>query len=107
VFPRDIVCLRNMSINTLHKGDDDDNNNNNNNKHQGLDPLIRSVSKVTTTLSDVSSVFQLFSFLVACSSTISKGFGFVASFASVETSSVCIHLRILSSMPVICSSRRM
>ena len=31
----DIVCLRNMSINTLHKGDDDDddddNNNNNNN----------------------------------------------------------------------------
>jgi len=31
VFPRDIVCLRNMSINTLHKGDDDDDNNNNNN----------------------------------------------------------------------------
>ena len=26
-----IVCLRNISINTLHKGDDDDNNNNNNN----------------------------------------------------------------------------
>ena len=36
VFPRDIICLRNISINTLHKGDDDDdddddNNNNNNN----------------------------------------------------------------------------
>ena len=35
MFPRDIVCLRNVSINTLHKGDDDDydndNNNNNNN----------------------------------------------------------------------------
>ena len=35
MFPRDIVCLRNMSISTLHKGDDDDddddNNNNNNN----------------------------------------------------------------------------
>ena len=37
MFPRDIVCLRNISINTLHKGDDDDddddddNNNNNNN----------------------------------------------------------------------------
>jgi len=38
VFPRGIVCLRNISINTLHKGDDDDdddddddNNNNNNN----------------------------------------------------------------------------
>jgi len=29
VFPRDIVCLRNIS--TLHKGDDDDDNNNNNN----------------------------------------------------------------------------
>ena len=27
--PRDIVCLRNMSINTLHKGDDDDDDNNN------------------------------------------------------------------------------
>ena len=35
MFPRDIVCLRNISINTLHKGDDDDDddddNNNNNN----------------------------------------------------------------------------
>ena len=30
MFPRDIVCLRNMSISTLHKGDDDDDNNNNN-----------------------------------------------------------------------------
>jgi hypothetical protein len=33
--PKDIVFLRNISINTLHKGnddhDDDDNNNNNNN----------------------------------------------------------------------------
>ena len=25
------VCLRNISINTLHKGDDDDDDNNNNN----------------------------------------------------------------------------
>ena len=24
LLPRDIVCLRNISINTLHKGDDDD-----------------------------------------------------------------------------------
>jgi len=31
VFPRDIVCLRNISINTLHKGNDDDDDNNNNN----------------------------------------------------------------------------
>ena len=29
LFPRDMICLRNISINTLHKGDDDDNNNNN------------------------------------------------------------------------------
>jgi len=34
LFPKDIVCLRNKYINTLHKEeeeDDDDNNNNNNN----------------------------------------------------------------------------
>ena len=36
MFPRDMVCLRNVSVDTLHKGDtedddDDDNNNNNNN----------------------------------------------------------------------------
>ena len=29
IIIRDIVCPRNMSVNTLHKGDDDDNNNNN------------------------------------------------------------------------------
>jgi len=28
VFPRDIVCLRNISINTVHKGDDDDDDDN-------------------------------------------------------------------------------
>jgi len=62
------------------------------NKHQGLDPLIRSVSRVTTVLANVSSVFQLFFFLVVCSDTISKGFGLVAFFASAKASSVCIHL---------------
>jgi hypothetical protein len=36
MFPRDMVCLRNISVVTLHAGDiddddDDDNNNNNNN----------------------------------------------------------------------------
>jgi hypothetical protein len=36
VFPRDIVCLRNMSINTLHKGDDDDDDDNNNNNNLDL-----------------------------------------------------------------------
>jgi hypothetical protein len=45
-------------------------------QHQGLDPLIRSVSRVTTAPANVSSVFQLFSFLVVCSCTILKGFGF-------------------------------
>jgi hypothetical protein len=35
VFPRGMVCLRNMGVDTLHKGetedyDDDDNDNNNN-----------------------------------------------------------------------------
>ena len=47
-------------------------------KHQGLDRVVRSVSRVTAALSNVSSVFQLFSFHVVCSSMISKAFGFVA-----------------------------
>jgi len=64
-------------------------------KHQGLEPLIRSVSRVTTVLANVSSVFQLFFFLVVCSDMISKRFGLVAFFASVKTSSVCIHLSCL------------
>jgi len=42
-------------------------------KHQELDPLIYSISKVTTALSNVSSAFQLFSFFVVCSGMISKG----------------------------------
>jgi hypothetical protein len=40
VFPGDTVCLRNISINILHKGDDDDddedNNNNNNNNNNNI-----------------------------------------------------------------------
>ena len=66
-------------------------------QHQGLDPLIRSVSRVTCTaaLANVSSVFQLFSFLVVCGDMISKRFGFVAFFASVKASSVCIRLSCL------------
>jgi len=64
-------------------------------KHQGLDSLIRSVSRVKTVLANVSSVFQLFSFLVVCSDMISKGFGLVAFFASVKASSVCIRLSCL------------
>jgi len=64
-------------------------------KHQGLDPLIRSFSRVITALANVSSVFQLFSFLVVRSDMISKGFGFLAFFASVKASSVCIRLSCL------------
>jgi hypothetical protein len=33
VFPRDMVCRRNISVDTLHKGDTEDNNNNNNNNN--------------------------------------------------------------------------
>ena len=37
MFPRDMVCLRNVSVDTLYKGDteddDDNDNNNNSNKH--------------------------------------------------------------------------
>jgi len=43
-------------------------------KHQGLDPLICSVSRVTGAHANAFSVFQLFSFLVVCSGMISKGF---------------------------------
>jgi len=64
-------------------------------KLQGLDPLIRSVSRVTAARANVPSVFQLFSFLVVCSGMISKGFGLVAFFASVKATSVCIHLSCL------------
>jgi hypothetical protein len=33
MFPRDIVCLRNISVDTLHKGDtDDDDDDDDNNK---------------------------------------------------------------------------
>jgi hypothetical protein len=61
-------------------------------KHQELDPLISSVSRFTTALANVSSVFQLFSFPVVCSDMISKEVGLVAFFASVKAGSVCIHL---------------
>jgi hypothetical protein len=42
LFPRDIVSLRNISINTLHKEDDDDDNNhkinNNDNDNNNYTP---------------------------------------------------------------------
>jgi hypothetical protein len=33
VFPRDMVCVRDISVDALHKGDTEDNNNNNNNNN--------------------------------------------------------------------------
>jgi hypothetical protein len=33
VFPRDMVCLMNISVDTLHKENTEDNNNNNNNNN--------------------------------------------------------------------------
>jgi hypothetical protein len=64
-------------------------------KHPWLGHLARSVSRVTVALSIVSSVSQLFSFIVGCSEMILKGFGFVAFFAGVKASSFCIHLSCL------------
>jgi hypothetical protein len=50
---------------------------------------------ITTALANVSSVSQLFCFLVDCSGMILKGFSFVAFFAGVKASSFCIHLSCL------------
>jgi len=49
VFPRDIVCLRNMSISSLHKGDyddDDDDDDNNNNNTNSLYFVIINLHKI-------------------------------------------------------------
>ena len=48
LFPRDIVCLRNVGVNTLHKDDDDDdddNNNNNNNNNNNKIGATGTISK--------------------------------------------------------------
>jgi len=63
MFPRDMVCLRNISVDNLHKGDteddddddddDDDNNNNNNNNNNKLmnnNTRINSLFRVLTTV---------------------------------------------------------
>jgi hypothetical protein len=64
-------------------------------KHPGLGHLARSVSTVTVALSKVSSVFQLFSFLVGYTGVILKGFGLVTFFAGIKAFSFCIHLSCL------------
>jgi hypothetical protein len=56
---RDIVCLRNICINTLYKGDNNNNNNNNNNNDGEVtanrpDIIIRNKKEKTCTLTDVA-----------------------------------------------------
>ena len=62
MFPRDIVCLRNMSVNTLHKGDDDDNNNNktkNKTKNTFLiDIAVPNTHNLAKTITDKQNNFQ-------------------------------------------------
>jgi len=47
LYSLETVCLSNISINTLYKGDDDDNNRNNNNKSIYTSPLIDKQSSQT------------------------------------------------------------
>jgi len=43
-----MVCLRNISVDTMHKGDTEDNNNNNNNNNNKLFNVIYNVMKPIT-----------------------------------------------------------
>jgi len=49
MFPRDMVCLRNTSVDNLHKGDTKDNNNNDDDDNNNNRQMLRSVIKSTTT----------------------------------------------------------
>jgi hypothetical protein len=89
------ICQFNNSPLSQPLDDDDDDDYLHHHHHQGLDPLVHSVSRVTAVRPSASLVFQLFSFLVVCSGMISKGFGFMAFFASVKACSICIHLLCL------------
>jgi hypothetical protein len=40
VFPRDMVCLRNISVDTLHKGDTEDDDDDDNNFKKRLGPEL-------------------------------------------------------------------
>ena len=56
-----MACLRNICINTLHKGDnddddDDDNNNNNNNKSSDID-TINSNDRIAATMYSLGTWF--------------------------------------------------
>jgi len=45
MFPRDMVCLRNISVDTLHKRDTEDNNNNNNNNKPADRNVVQNEAK--------------------------------------------------------------
>ena len=75
-------------------------------KQPGLGHLARSVSRVTVGLSNVSSVSQLFSFLVGCSGMILKGFRFCGIFCRCK-SQFLLYSSVLSSMHSVRSSRCM
>jgi len=70
MFPRDIVCLRNTSVDTLHKGDanaaaaaaaaaDDDDNNNNNSNNNSTHPQTVQVIYAITVPKMYTSVLKL------------------------------------------------
>jgi hypothetical protein len=46
VFPRDIVCLMNISINTLHKGDDGNKDDDGNTQHTSI--IVRFLTQCHT-----------------------------------------------------------
>jgi hypothetical protein len=66
-----MVCLRNICINTLHKGDnddddndddDDDDDNNNNNNNNGV-PRSKTLTSITSETRKPKTNCQLLSFL--------------------------------------------
>ena len=85
-------CLRNIDLPYVHRTNckhqhcinTDHYHHHHHHKYHGLDPLIRSVSRVTTAVSNVSSVFQMFSFLVVCSSMIARGFCYFMTFMTTR-----------------------
>jgi hypothetical protein len=66
VFPRDMVCFRNISVDTLHKGDteddDDDDNNNNNNNNSLIYMCVHAEISATKGKVDVNITFYMILF---------------------------------------------
>jgi hypothetical protein len=70
VHPTNVVILGIKIVNGVMNVINNENKNYHNHKHPVLGHLARSVSRVTVALSIISSVSQLFSFLVGCSGMI-------------------------------------